>query len=65
MLDENGSSYQGAHAEHAEWLGHWVQTRFDEEVFDRLLTAQGVPFPLRHLMKTFVGERVNSATLWS
>ena len=60
MLDENGSSYQGAHAAHAEWLGHWVQTRFDEEVFDRLLTAQGVPFPLRHLMKTFVGERVVS-----
>ena len=39
------------------WLGHWVQVRFEEEIFAAALAKQGFPYPLQRLMTNFIAER--------
>lgn len=43
--------------DYSPWLGHWVQVRYEEEIFNEALAKQGFPYPLRQLMKNFIAER--------
>ena len=47
----------GPPADYTPWLGHWMQSRFEEEVFEAVLAKKGFPYPLRRLMTNFVAER--------
>ena len=39
------------------WLGVWIETRIDDEAYNRALEASGIPWPIRELLAKFTAQR--------
>ena len=39
------------------WLGVWTETRVDDEAYNQVLGASGVPWAVRKLLGKFTAER--------
>ena len=39
------------------WLGVWTESRNDDEAYDRVLGASGVPWAVRKLLRKFTAQR--------
>ena len=39
------------------WLGVWIESRIDDEAYNRVLEASGMPWPIRKLLAKFIAQR--------
>lgn len=39
------------------WLGVWIESRIDDEAYNRALEASGIPWPIRELLAKFTAQR--------
>ena len=39
------------------WLGVWIESRIDDEAYNRVLEASGIPWPIRELLAKFTAQR--------
>jgi hypothetical protein len=39
------------------WLGVWIESRCDDESYNRVLGASGVPWAVRKLLRKFTAQR--------
>ena len=40
-----------------QWLGVWIESRIDDEAYNRALEASGIPWPIRELLAKFTAQR--------
>ena len=39
------------------WLGVWIESRIDDEAYNRVLEASGIPWPIREVLAKFTAQR--------
>ena len=57
MPSDAASTSGSPPADYEPWLGHWVQSRFEETVLEKVLGDKGFPYPLRKIIMSSIAER--------
>eukprot|EP00966_Prymnesium_polylepis_P130914 3027840-Prymnesium_polylepis.1 len=54
---EAGTPAGAPPADAIPWLGVWTQARVDDDAYDRVLAASGIPWAVRKLLQSFTAQR--------